>query len=277
MKKWMIVFCVGLALAGISFADAPAEDPSGGVPKPEVNLPFPVGEVLVYEIYWGWVGVGRSVATTQWEWVDDRWCIAIRFRTRTSGVAERLYPVDDNVVTYIDGKTLRPIRFVTKLSAGGQTRDEETVFDWENMKARYTRRRGEGREDDTKEYEIQDNTRDLVSFMYFMRSTEFEENAKYEYEVVVNDKLYELEVNSRGHENVNLKNYGRVRSLRMDPRASFDGVFVRRGEMVVWLADDERRILTKLEVDTPFASVKLLLRNVLGPGDDDWVKKGADE
>lgn len=251
-------------------------DPSGGVPKPEVDLPFPIGEVLEYEIFWGWVGVGTSVATTSWEWHDDRWCIAIRFRTRTSGIAERLYPVDDNVVTYVDGKTLRPLKFVTKLSAGRHERDEVTVFDWDKGVARYTRRR-EGSDDEHKEYEIQENTRDLVSFMYFMRRTDFQENSTYEFEVVVNDKLYELEVNSKGYENVRLKNYGRVRSLRLEPRASFEGVFVRRGEMVVWLSEDERRILTKLEADTPFASVKLLLRNVRGPGDDDWIKKAEEK
>ncbi len=273
MRKFLFypLICL-LILPGLSAAEVPGEDPSGGVPKPEVDLPFPVGEVLEYTIYWGWIGVGTSHATTSWKWVDDRWMISIRFRTRTSGIAERLYSVDDNVETLIDAETLKPIRFTTVLKAGSEFRDEETVFDWENMKAHYTRRRRGDREDEHKSYPIQPETRDLVSFMYFMRKTDFEENEKYEFEVVVNDKLYELEVNSREYERVNLANYGRIRSLRMDPRASFEGVFVRRGEMVVWISEDERRILTKMEADTPFANIKLLLRNVRGPGEDDWIK-----
>jgi len=258
------------------FAEASVEDPSGGVPKPAVDLPFPVGEVLAYDIYWGWIGVGTSVATTRWEWRDDRWYIVIQFRTQTNNAVERLYPVDDNVETWIDAATLRPLRFTTKLSAGRQTRDEETEFDWETMTATYRRRRSEDRVE-VKTYTIEENTRDLVSFMYFMRNQEFEANQSYEFEVVVNDKMYELDVRTRRMDRVNLKNYGRIQSLRIDPRASFDGVFVRRGEMSVWLSQDVRRILTKLELDTPFAKVKLLLRNVRGPGDDDWIKKAEKE
>ena len=270
------LFLLPLLLRADAANDA-STDASGGVPKPEVDLPFPVGESLEYDIYWGWIGVGHSVATTRWEWVEDRWMIVIRFRTTSSGIANRLYPVDDLVESFIDAETLRPVRFTTVLSAGDQHRDEETIFDWETKTAHYTRRRKGDREDDTLTYEIQENTRDLVSFMYFMRNTEFEPGEQHHFEVVVNDKLYELEANTRHYENINLKQYGRVRSLQIDPRASFEGVFVRRGEMSVWLADDPRRILTKLEVDTPWAKVKLLLRNVRGPGDDHWIEKAEDE
>ena len=108
--------------------------------------------------------------------------------------------------------------------------------------------------------------------MYFMRAEEFRPNETRKFEVVVNDKIYELEVNTGRVERVNLRHYGRVESLRIDPRASFEGVFIRRGEMSVWLSQDPRRILTRLELDTPFASVRLLLRNVRGPGEDDWIK-----
>lgn len=245
-------------------------------PKPEVDLPFPVGEILEYDIYWGWIGIGTSHASTRWEFHEGRWYIVIAFRTRTNHVVERLYPVDDRVETWIDVETLRPVRFTTKLSAGRHTRDEETEFNWETMTATYRRRRSEDRVDE-QTYEIQDHTRDLVSFMYFMRSKEFNANETHKFEVVVNDKVYELEAHTRRVERVNLKNYGRVDSLRIDPRASFEGVFVRRGEMSVWLSRDVRRILTKLEVDTPFAKVKLLLRNVRGPGDDDWITRAEEE
>ncbi len=266
-------FLRGLFVGVLLFAPLFAEELPA---KPEVKLPFPVGEILEYDIYWGWIGVGSSVATTRWEWKDGRWYIVIQFRTRTNNTVERLYPVDDNVESWIDAETLRPVRFTTKLSAGRHTRDEETDFDWETMTATYRRRRS-GDNVEVKTYEIAENTRDLVSFMYFMRNQDFAANEKYEFEVVVNEKLYELEFRTRREERVNLKNYGRIRSLRIDPRASFDGVFVRRGEMSVWLSRDVRRILTKLELDTPFASVKLLLRNVRGPGDDAWIRAAEKE
>lgn len=245
-------------------------------PKPEVDLPFPIGEVLEYSLFWGWIGVGNSVAETRWALRDDRWYIVIQFQTRTNHVLRRLYPVEDHVETWIDAETLRPVEFTTHLRAGRHERHEKTTFDWERNKALYERFYEDGRIE-TKSYPIQDHARDLVSFMYFMRNKDLPPNASFSYEVVVNDKLYDLEVHTQSEERVNLKNYGRIASMRIDPQASFEGVFVRRGEMSVWVSQDPRRILTKLEVDTPFARVKILLRNVRGPGDDFWVRQAEPE
>ncbi len=252
-------------------ADGPAVPP-----KPDVDLPFPIGEVLEYSLFWGWIGVGTSVAETRWELRENRWYIGIQFQTRTNNVLRRLYPVDDHVETWIDAETLRPIEFTTVLRAGRHYRNEKTTFDWERNLAVYQRFREDGQVE-TKTYEVDDSARDLVSFMYFMRNKDLPPDSSFEYEVIVNDKLYELEVNTRETERVNLKNYGRIDSIRVDPRASFEGVFVRRGEMSVWVSEDPRRILTKLEVDTPFASVKILLRNVRGPGDDFWIEDAEPE
>jgi hypothetical protein len=244
----------------------------GPPPKPEVDLPFPVGERLEYALFWGWIGVGTSVAETRWELKEDRWYIVIQFQTRTNHVLRRLYPVDDHVETWVDAETLRPLHFTTKLQAGRHFRHERTTFDWDQYKAFYERFHEDGRVE-TSQYTIQETTRDLVSFMYFMRGKDFPPGEVFHFEVIVNDKLYDLEVHTRDVERVNLRDFGRVESLRIDPRASFEGVFVRRGEMSVWLSRDPRRILTKLEVDTPFASVRILLRDVSGPGDDFWVSE----
>lgn len=239
-------------------------------PVPEVELPFQVGEKLTYVIYWGWIGVGTSEATTDWVWRDDAWSLYIRFRTKSNGVINRIYPVDDLVEVYIDPDTLRPDTFILDLNEGRHTRHATTVFDWDKMQATYTRIR-EDREDEVEQVELEKGTRDLVSFMYFMRRHDFKDKQTYEFKVLADEKLYDLTVKTSGYDNVRLENYGRVKSLKMDPEAQFDGVLVRKGKMQVWLSEDDRRLLTKLQLDTPFANVRLLLRSVEGPGDDKWI------
>jgi hypothetical protein len=245
-------------------------------PKPEIDLPFPIGEVLEYSLFWGWIGVGTSVAETRWTFKEDRWYIVIHFHTRTNHVLSRLYPVEDDVETWLCAETLRPMVFTTVLQAGSDSRNERSTFNWDKNEVQYERFHEDGRVE-TKIYPVQDGARDLVSFMYFMRSKELAPNQTITYEVIVNDKLYELDVNTRRSERINLRSYGRIESMRIDPRASFEGVFVRRGEMSVWVSEDPRRILTKLEVSTPFAKAKILLRNVRGPGDDFWIRDAAPE
>ncbi len=239
-------------------------------PHPEVDFPFPVGETLVYDIYWGWIGVGESRASTSWHWDESggRWLLLIRFRTRTNNVLEKLYPVDDVVETLVDPHSKRPLSFRLDLSEGRHTRKETTLFDWDNLRASF---RGiKNGKERVKDLEIRENTRDLVSFMYFMRETPFAPNRVHAFEVLSDDKLYDLTVKSLGTEDIHLKEHGKVASMKLAPKASFEGVFNRKGEMELWVSTDPRRILTKAEVDTPFANVKILLRTVTGPGGDRW-------
>ena len=238
-------------------------------PPPEVELPFPVGEKLTYSIYWGWIAVGKSVATTEWVWEEDAWRLRIRFRTRSNGVLSSVYPVDDLVETLVDPVTLRPLIFHMDLQEGRHQRLETTVFDWNTLQAHYTKKHDD-KEDEVKTYEIKPDTRDIVSFMYFLRKTSFEPDSTYEFEVMSDEKLYDLTVNTRDVDRIKLDTYGKVPSLRMDPEAQFQGVFVRKGKMRVWLSTGERQILTKLFLDTPFANVRLLLKSVEGPDAETW-------
>lgn len=270
MKRVLITAAV--LWLGLLTAAAVQEEAVVRPPFPEVELPFPVGEKLTYIIYWGWIAVGESVASTEWAWVEDSWKLRIRVRTQSNGVLSALYPVDDRIETLVDPVTLRPVRFQMILNQGDRHRHETTVFDWDDMQAHYLRKRKD-RENETKSYAIKEDTRDLASFMYFLRKTDFEPETAYEFEVMSDEKLYDLTVNTRGEERIRLETYGRVPSLRMDPKAEFQGAVIKRGEMRVWISSEGRQLMTKLFVDTPFANIRLLLKSVEGPGAESWQKE----
>lgn len=264
----VVYACLIWASVWIAKAD-PAPVATERPPPPDIEFPFPVGEKLTYTIYWGWIAVGESVATTEWVWGQERWRLRIRFLTTSNGVLSALYPVDDLVETLVDPETLRPLVFHMNLNQGDRHRHETTRFDWDNLQAHYIRKR-EDREDEVKTYPIRPDTRDIVSFMYFMRTEAFEPDSTYEFEVMSDEKLYDLTVKIRDEERIRLDTYGRVPSLRMDPIAEFQGMVNRRGKMRVWLSTGGRQLLTKVFVDTPFANVRLLLKSVEGPGAETW-------
>ena len=63
-----------------------------------------------------------------------------------------------------------------------------------------------------------------------------------------------------------------VPSVKLKPTATFEGLFVRKGEMEVWVSTDPRRIITMASAKIPVASIRLVLDEVKGPGDDFWVR-----
>lgn len=232
------------------------------------NLWFHVGEELVYRIYWGNVPVGATRITTQWEMDDQRKLIVIRYRTLSNKIIDTLYPVDDTIEAYIDPVTFLPVRFVKQLREGRHRYHEVTTFDYTNRVAHWEsllKRQ-------TKKFDIEFDTRDLISFMYLLRSVPFKPGDEHQYRVMADDKIYDLWVKISGPEPVRLNTFGSVSSLRFDPEAAFEGIFVRKGKLTAWVSDDPRRICTRMIGSVPVASINVLLTEVYGPNDDFWTQ-----
>lgn len=236
------------------------------------NLPalwFPVGEETIYDIYWGFIHVGTSRAITDWVEQDGKPRLRVRHLTKTNRVVAQLYPVEDTIETLIDPQTFLPVYFRTKMSEGHYRNDEITVF---NHGDGYGEQ-GSFRNGHVKKFKIESDTRDIVTLMYWLRRDEFTVGTTNQYRVMADEKLYDLFVKPTASEKQKVGDYGKVDVTRLDPEAAFNGLFMRKGKMTVWVSEDERRLCTKIEAEVPVANIHIALDEVRGPGDDAWVKK----
>jgi hypothetical protein len=261
MMKRQITRALAAVLLLCAAAAARAEEDPG-------TLWFPVGEELIYRLYWGVIPVGYSTATTKWIEEDGRKLISISFRSKSNDVLSKLWPVDDLHETVVDPVTFLPVRFTKRLSEGGYRADEVTVFDHERKVARWMSRKNGNRQD----FAIESDTRDVISFMYFMRSKQIEPGSTSQYRVMADDKVYDLHVKAGKVEKFRVSDFGWIPCLELEPEAKFQGIFVRKGRMWLWVSRDSRRLLTKIAASLPIASVKVLLAEVRGPGDDLWTR-----
>lgn len=251
---------------------------TGTVALVDTNLTYlpgarwPVGERLVYRIYWGIIPVGLAVASTEWTENEGRRLLRIRFRTKTNKVLAKLYPVDDSIESLVDPETFLPVRFEKNLSEGSHRYNEVTTFDHAKGEARWESKRS-GR---TKTFPIRPDTRDIPSFMYYMRSHEFKPGSREHFVVMADDKTYDLWVNVQKWDTTDLPVYGDVPCFKAEPEAAFEGLFVRKGRLFMWASRDERCIATRIVVNVPVATAKVILFEVQGPGDDEWVRKSQD-
>jgi hypothetical protein len=181
--------------------------------------------------------------------------------------------VDDLIESIVDPETFLPIRFTKKLSEGRYHCDEVTEFDHKKLKAvQVARPNGK-----PKEFDIESDTRDIVSFMYFMRQNPLKAGHEYKYRVMADEKLYDVFVKVQKNEPVKVGDYGKVDSVMMEPEASFGGIFVRKGRIWLWVSNDPRCLITKVAAKVPFANINVMLKQVLGPGDDFWIKQAKEE
>jgi len=241
--------------------------------RPE--LWFPVGEKLTYQVYWGIFPVAETVVTSAWieeeQEEETRILLSIKITTKSYALLDAIYPVNDFIESVVDPATFTPLRFARRLSEGRYRLNEITVFNHKEHIAHWKHLV----KNDARDFAIENDTRDLLSFMFFMRSQKLEPNRTYQRRLMADEKLYDLYINTKNYVQLNVSKFGSVRCLYIEPEAKFQGFFVRVGRLQVWNSDDKRCLCLKAVAKAPvIGSIKLLLNKVEGPGDDSWVKPG---
>jgi hypothetical protein len=232
---------------------------------------FPVGEEIYYKVQWGVWHVADTKVTSEYIEEDGRELLAIRLTTRTRSILDAFYPVDDFIESVVDPVTFLPIRFTKRLSEGRYRLHEITTFDHKARTAHWRHLL----KNDSQDFAIDADTRDLISYMFYMRSQKFEPGKHYEFRVMADEKLYDLLVEARSIEILNIGNYSKIRALKLDPEAKFHGLFVRVGKLEVWISDDERCLCVRATAKAPvIGTIRLLIDRVEGPGDDYWTRPG---
>ena len=268
----IIAFSV-FSLIFINCSSIFAENEPPGRPWEESppELWFPVGEAIDYEVFWGLFTVGEATATAEWLNREGRRLLSLKLRAKTNGLVEKLYPVEEYLETVLDPATFLPLSFEKVSSEGKRKYHEMTTFD-------HAAKKGVWRsllKDKRQEFDIEADTRDLMGLMYWIRKEPIRAGETRQYRVMTDEKLYELSVEAGKTERVALENYGKVACIKMEPKGKFNGMFVRKGRMWLWLSDDERYTICRAVASVPVASIKIMLKNVRGPGDDFWTRGAA--
>ena len=271
-RLWRCLGGVGVAvLCALPVAGAePGSIGATNAVAADTALWFPVGEDMIYRIYWGPIPVGISRVTSRWIERDGRQLIALTYRTKTNAFFDSIYPFDDEAESWVDPATFQPVQFRTRLKKRQVARDEQIRFDHERGKAVWT----SFSDGQIREFTLDGDLRDLLSYLYTMRRTGLTAGEVRAIGFFGDHGPVYGTLTGLTHETVSLPVYGKVRCLKVKPRADFGGFLVSEGKVTAWISDDERRLCTRLVVNG-LVDGRAVLCHVGGPGDDFWVRHGA--
>ncbi|MFC1498593.1 DUF3108 domain-containing protein [Verrucomicrobiota bacterium] len=230
---------------------------------------FPVGEKLIYKLYWGVIPVGQAEFSSEWIEENGKQFISLKGRARTGKVVSKIYPVDDFIESVVDAESFLPIRYIQKLKEGRHVRHDKITIDHKSGMACWESKLSQT----NRVMKIDGDSRDILSFVYYARSKGYESGQHEKFRVLVDDKIYDLEVTGLSHETRKVKGYGKIKCLKVVPEAKFGEIFVRKGRVQMWFSDDKRRVCVRITAKLKVASLKAILVGVEGPGKDIWVKK----
>lgn len=236
MRRFAAAIAVTLAFAvpaGIGSASEPANAPAS---KP--HRPFHPGEKLTYVVSWSNVfSAGTAVMEVKKEQAENGGEVYRYISTaRSTGMVNKVYPVHDVVQSVVDHRTLRSISYDLNSSHGSKNKVRKLLFDHEKGEVTYL---SGGDKDVVK---MPADTQDALSSLYYVRThPEFIVGKSFVIDIHDSGKNWAVEVYVLARERIKTP-VGEFDTIKVKTYPKYEGVFMHKGEIFMWLTDDSRRV-----------------------------------
>lgn len=264
----LLVGAAPLAAQGGSSAPAASDTASADAGSPEAGAwRFPVGERAVYDVRVALGSVpsprplGEARLTVEGtERIDGT--RTYRTSLEVEGRVPLVYRMDDRQVSWIAPDPIRSLRYLERLREGDYRRHRKYRLDQEaGVYTRYDREDEAWREvEEEARMPMPANALDEVSFLYFVRSVPLEPGATYRYERFFEPDGNPVVLEVLGRETVRVP-AGSFETVVVRPVLQVDGLFAEGGRARVWITDDERRLIVKIESSMKVGRVDMHLRS----------------
>ncbi len=247
--------------------------------EPSLLRLYREGERLVYDVTW--LGIKAGEATLEAQGVvnvNGHQAYHLVTTAQSAPVISKIYRVDDRTESFLETDAARSLRFDKNLREGRYRHSSQTVFDHEKGIAtlRYLDfsqvPRDITRLDEaerygkyvSQEFPLNSGALDELSVLYYVRTLPLLVSTTVTARVFASRKNWELEVKVLGRETLDTV-LGRRETLKVEPLLKFDGIFQRKGRMIVWLTDDAERIPVQMKSEIVIGSfVTTLTRREVG-------------
>jgi hypothetical protein len=232
-------------LVGLALSARAAE-----VERERPLVPFGPGESCTFAVGYGLIDAGEAILTV--EGVFDYYGSTVyhlRTRARSNRFFSAIFKVRDQADSYMDVHDLHSRYFNKHLREGQFRRDVEIHFDHEQGKAYFPN----GREN-----EVPAGVQDVLSAFFRVRAMELIDGAELALPTHGDGELYDLKVIVHGREMLETI-LGNRRCIKLQPMMVDEGLFQHKGDLFVWLTDDERRVPVRVQANIAVGAIEARL------------------
>lgn len=222
---------------------------------------FPIGEKATYRILWGLIHCGTSTISCDEVERNGETLIRIRVRVQSNRLVSAVYPVDDTVDCFIDPATGLSVRLEKDTTEGGFVCKDILEIDRETNIAQWTSHS----QNIATNYPIAAGACDAVSFLYAFRQHDFAEGQCRDYPLVVDATLHAITVTAKETADKAIGETGKTRCRSYVVTPKRDDLFVRKIPKEIWLTDDDRKILARMDVKVPVGKARIVLDAYVPP------------
>jgi hypothetical protein len=226
------------------------------------RMPFGPGESLVYDVKFGFLNVGTArMDVVGLATIRDRtaWHVRLDIEGGIPG-----FRVAYDLQSWIDTATFSSLRFLSESNEGGRRRkDEYEIFPERGVFVETQHRFDDG----TKQWitsTLEEQTAspqplDQAAFLFFVRTQTLETGSELEFPRYFRPDRNPVRLSVLRRERQTVP-AGTFPAIVVRPVFRSRGIFSENGRAEVWLTDDDRRLMVRMETSLAFGSVSLRLR-----------------
>jgi hypothetical protein len=222
----------------------------------EVKAGPRVPEKLEYYVYWSGIKAGNASLEIE----NTPQGVTIISKARSAEFISLFYKVEDlaQSILYPDGY---PSNYILNIREGRHRRDKAVIFGIksynEPQKVIYNNKI----DDETVEFYLEKQAFDPISGFYEIRKRQLVVGRSEYIDVFDNKKLWNVEVQVLRKERIATP-AGEFDTIVIKPILQSEGIFLRKGDIYIWLTDDEEKIpvMMKSKVKVGSFVVKLVER-----------------
>jgi len=262
---WVAVATQGVRAQDKSL-DSVRPHPEAGYPEgrtPRVqdgsSPPFPVGEELTFDLTWMGIkgGTARMAVSEKTTWAG----IPVYHLVTTAESAPAVsvfYRVEDRIESFVDVQSLSSLYFKSRQQEGKYRGIKDIFFDPQAGKATYRKNK-----EPTEVFPIPAGVQDSLSAFYYLRTLPLRPDAPVVIPTFDSKKTWQVEVQILGREKLKTL-WGPVQALKIKPLLKSEGIFKRKGDILIWLTEDAQKLPVKMETKIPIGSIVATLVNIRG-------------
>lgn len=245
---------------------------------------FQVGEVLKYEINLWKMTVGYSTMSVPSKTVvNGEECLIFETKAEGTPWINRFFKVDDRIKSVWNLKHKLPVYSEKKLHEGFYRRNHSVTYNLSKKTAHWQGSRFSGNTEKVgvkregvnwveKEGDfanLPNEFQDILSAIYFQREYKSQVEAGKSFSINLFDdlKLTEMKIQILRQEKLELEINGEEKeyeTIVVQPFIKTTGIFRSKGNIYIWISNDDKRIPLKITADLPLAGhVTVILKEIL--------------
>lgn len=223
---------------------------------PNPDLGYKIGENLEFKIYFEFIRGGSSQMTVDSTTVDGKPCFHFVSTAKSTRTVDTFYKVRDRVESWQDINGGFSRRYAKRLREGRYKSDRQVEYLPTDSTAVLFRTKDAAPET----LSVRGKVFDVLSAFYESRTRPLEVGKSISVELHDIDKYYTLEVSVLRQETIKVP-AGKFDCFVIEPRLKSEGLFRRKGSMLVWITADENRIPVMMRSKLYFGRVWAKLSN----------------